>query len=345
MDIKNSEEKKQPTEFARSFNKPQGAPFPAPQRPPMPAQAKPDKTKNILIAVIAVLVVAIVGLAVWFFVSSAAKDEKAEAERQSREAAELSLQQQLAESEFDQLENEFASLENSLSVSTDSVKLRLTQQYESARLEVERLQAELRNTKNKSAKEIADLQGQIKTLRALLQKYIAEIDRLNKENAQLRQENTEVKARNEELSTQVAETTRQNKHLNERMTLAEKLNVTGVGFNALNKKGKVEKKVNKAKQLLITFTIPQNNSTPVGEKTIYARITTPEGQLLGGGGSFSFEGTTVSCSAKTKIEYGGQEIGGIRIYYDVNTALNPGDYTVELFADNYRLFNRKFNLK
>ena len=84
MDIKNSEEKKQPTEFARSFNKPQGAPFPAPQRPPMPAQAKPDKTKNILIAVIAVLVVAIVGLAVWFFVSSAAKDEKAEAERQSR---------------------------------------------------------------------------------------------------------------------------------------------------------------------------------------------------------------------------------------------------------------------
>lgn len=262
MDIKNSEEKKQPTEFARSFNKSQGAPFPAPQRPPMPAQAKPDKTKNILIAVIAVLVVAIVGLAVWFFVSSAAKDEKAEAERQSREAAELSLQQQLAESEFDQLENEFASLENSLSVSTDSVKLRLTQQYESARLEVERLQAELRNTKNKSAKEIADLQGQIKTLRALLQKYIAEIDRLNKENAQLRQENTEVKARNEELSTQVAETTRQNKHLNERMTLAEKLNVTGVGFNALNKKGKVEKKVKKAKQLLITFTIPQNNSTP-----------------------------------------------------------------------------------
>ena len=129
------------------------------------------------------------------------------------------------------------------------------------------------------------------------------------------------------------------------MTLAEKLNVTGVGFNALNKKGKVEKKVKKAKQLLITFTIPQNNSTPVGEKTIYARITTPEGQLLGGGGSFSFEGTTVSCSAKTKIEYGGQEIGGIRIYYDVNTALNPGDYTVELFADNYRLFNRKFNLK
>lgn len=345
MEIQNNDENKQPTEFARKFDKTPGTRPASTTEPTNLAPSNPDKTKSILIAVIAVLAVAIVGMAVWFFVSSSAKDEQVEAERLSREAAEQSYQQKLAENEFDQLENEFASLENSLSISTDSVKLRLTQQYESARLEVERLQTELKNSKSKSAKEIADLQNQIKTLRALLQKYIAEIDRLNKENAQLRQENTEVKARNQQLSSQVEETTRQNKHLNERMTLAEKLNVTGVGFNALNKKGKVEKKVKKAKQLLITFTIPQNNSTPVGEKTIYARITTPEGQLLGGGGSFTFEDATVSCSAKTTIEYGGQEIGGIHIYYDVNTALNPGDYTVELFVDNYRICNKKFNLK
>jgi hypothetical protein len=75
------------------------------------------------------------------------------------------------------------------------------------------------------------------------------------------------------------------------------------------------------------------------------RITTPEGQLLDGGGSFSFEGSSVSCSAKKTVEYGGEEIGGIHIYYDVRTALNPGTYTVELFADNYRLTSRQFSLK
>ena len=34
---------------------------------------------------------------------------------------------------------------------------------------------------------------------------------------------------------------------------------------------------------------------------------------------------------------------GADLYFEQNPKI--GDYTVELFADNYRLFNRKFNLK
>ena len=45
------------------------------------------------------------------------------------------------------------------------------------------------------------------------------------------------------------------------------------------------------------------------------------------------------------FSYSGQEIAGITIYWNVNTALTPGDYTVEIFADNYRLTSRKFTLK
>ncbi|MFS6555028.1 hypothetical protein VPJ68_05975, partial [Parabacteroides distasonis] len=61
-------------------------------------------------------------------------------------------------------------------------------------------------------------------------------------------------------------------------------------------------------------------------------------------GSFSFEGGNVPCSAKKTIEYTGDEMSGVTIYWDVNTALTPGDYTVELFADNYRLARRSFTL-
>jgi predicted RNase H-like nuclease (RuvC/YqgF family) len=307
---------------------------------------RPDNSKRIMLAVIAALLVVIIGLAVWFAISSAANKEAVEAEKTAREAAELSLQQDLANSEFEGLEQEFSSIENPRQmIVSDSVKMRLTEKYEAARLEVEKLQRELKNTKTKSAKELEDLRGQIKTLRALLKHYIEEIDRLNKENEALRTENAEIKGQNERLSSQVQETSRQNEQLTKRMTLAEKLNVTGVSLSALNSKGKAEKKVQKAKQLMVSFTIPQNNSTPVGEKTIYMRITTPEGQLLDGGGSFSFEGGAVSCSAKKTVEYGGEEISGIHIYYDVRTALNPGTYTVELFADNYRLTSRQFSLK
>ena len=116
-------------------------------------------------------------------------------------------------------------------------------------------------------------------------------------------------------------------------------------LTALNKKGKNEKKVQKATQLRVTFTIPQNNSTPVGEKTIYLRIVSPSGQLLGGAGTFPFEGAQLQCSAKKVVEYAGEEIGGVTIYWDVNTALSAGQYTVELFADNYRLASRSFELK
>ena len=227
----------------------------------------------------------------------------------------------------------------------DSVKRDLTEKYENARLQVEALQAELKNQKNKSAAEIAKLKNEIETLRALLRHYVEEINRLNKENEELRTENAQIKEQNTKLNNRVAATSRENEQLSKRMTLAEKLNVTGLTLTALNKKGKNEKKVQKAAQLMVTFTIPQNNSTPVGEKTIYLRIVSPSGQLLGGGGSFSFEGGSVECSAKKTIEYAGEEIGGVTIYWDVNTALTAGDYTVELFADNYRLISRSFNLK
>lgn len=316
------------------------------QQPARTPDRGKDKSKTYMMMAIAILLVIVIALGVWFAISSAANREAVEAERTQREAAELQLQQDLANSEFEGLENEFSSIENPRTmIITDSVKLRLTEQYEAARLEVEKLQRELKDTKNKTAKEIADLRAQIATLRALLKHYVEEIDRLNKENEALRTENAEIKDQNQRLSHQVQETTRRNEHLSERMVLAEKLNVTGVNFMALNGKGKNEKKVKKAKQLMVTFTIPQNNSTPVGEKTIYCRITTPEGQLLEGGGSFHFEGTTLAASAKKSIEYAGEEIGGIKIYYDVRTALNPGTYTVELFADNYRLTSRQFTLK
>lgn len=322
-----------------------GTPEPGRQAPSREPDKKPDNRKTLLI-IIAVLLILIIGLGVWLAVSAVMNKKALEAEREGREAAELTLQQDLANSEFNSLEQEFDNLENPRQmIVSDSVKMRLTEKYEAARLEVEKLQRELKDSKNKSAKEIADLRNQIATLRALLKHYVEEIDRLNKENEALRTENAEIKDRNEQLNNQVQQTTRENKHLNERMTLAEKLNVTGVNMTALNSKGKVEKKIKKAKQLRVTFTIPQNNSTPVGEKTIYLRITPPEGQLLDGGGSFSFEGSTVSASARKSIEYAGEEIGGVTIYYDVRTSLEPGTYTVELFADNYRLASRQFTMK
>lgn len=284
---------------------------------------------------------AIVVMAAYYFifssVTSSIQDKNNEIEQLQLANQQLQLANEYQElnSEFEQYENRKQFLVN------DSI----VEKYEAAKIKVEKLLEELKSEKVKNQKRISQLQNEINTLKGLLRHYVAQIDSLGKENAGLKAENEHIKIQNRQLSSQVAAQTTKNKELTERVVLAEKLNVTGLSLVGLKKNGKIEKKVTKAKQLKVTFTIPQNNSTPVGEKDIFLRIVSPEGNLLrGGGGTFPFEGGSVEATARKQIEYAGEEIPGITIYWDVNTALTPGSYTVELFADNYRLISRQFTL-
>ncbi len=310
------------------------------QRPA--SRGRADKQRSFII-IGAIALAAVIFALVFFTVKSSRQARAAQAEM---EQMQLDIAQQQLERDYQDLNDEFEQFENSRKfIMDDSVKRELNDKYEAARIQVEKLQQELANQKHKSAAEISKLRDEISTLRNLLKHYVAEIDRLNKENQALRSENKEIKERNDRLASQVSETRKANEELSERMTLAEKLNVSGLSLTPLNKKGKKEKKVTKAVQLCATFTIPQNNSTPVGEKTIYMRIVSPSGQLLGPGGTFPFEGGSVEYTAKKTVEYAGEEMQGVTIYYDVNTPLIAGDYTVELFADNFRLISSSFNLR
>ena len=300
------------------------------------------KNKSTLLTVaisMAVLLLLVVGFGIWQV--SSLKNQVNEA-RLENEELKLNNEQLQLSNEFDMLNAEFAQYEDQAQrLANDTILAK----YTAAKAKVEQLMNELRNERVHSAARIKELQGEISTLKGLLRHYVAQIDSLSRENAGLRSENAEVRAQNERLNSQVSAVTRQNEDLSERMTLAEKLNVTGVSLVGLKKNGKTEKNITKARQLKVTFTIPQNNSTPPGEKVIYLRLVSPEGQLLGGGGSFSFEGKSIPASARKTVEYTGEELPGIVIYWDVNTTLTPGEYTVELFTDGYRLCSRRFTLK
>ncbi|MDE6826521.1 MAG: hypothetical protein K2J18_07120 [Paramuribaculum sp.] len=286
-----------------------------------------------------VLLLVAVGLSVWQVSSLKSQVDEA---RATNEQLQLTNDQLSLANEYESINSQFRQYEDQATMLANDT---IMAKYAAAKNKVEELLRELNSEKAKSRKQIKKLQDEIATLRGLLRHYIAQVDSLGKENAALRSENSQIRSENQALSSRVQEVSRRNETLSERMTLAEKLNVTGVSLTPLKGNGKTEKNVTKAKQLLVTFTIPQNNSTPVGNKTIYLRITGPEGSLLGGAGSFRFEGGSVPYTASKDVEYTGDEISGIKIYWNVNTALTPGDYTVELFADNYRLTSRQFTLK
>lgn len=308
--------------------------------PQQPSQANGNNKNRIYLTIAAAVIAAfILGLGVFIFRQSKELDEA----RLRTEELQLENQQLELANQYEELNSSFQQHEGQVQLfQNDSIRA----EYEKAKNKVEELTAELKRRDRLSSERIAQLQKEIATLRGIMKHYVEQIADLNQQNEQLRNENQTLATKANRLESQVQSQTKVNQELTQRMELAEKLNVTGVSIQALKSNGKREKNITKAKQLAVSFTIPQNNSTPVGRKTIYLRITSPEGNLLQGNGiTFPYDNGRVEATAQKDIEYEGEEISGVTIYWDNNTALNPGTYKVELFADNYRLCSLDFQLK
>ncbi|MCM1369272.1 MAG: hypothetical protein NC204_02750 [Candidatus Amulumruptor caecigallinarius] len=305
------------------------------------------KIKTLIIGAVVVLV-CLIGLVVFLIVKNnsntiAINDATARADSLS-----IANDQLMLTNEFNQLNADFDQYEGQqIYLKNDS----LVQKYNEARMKVEGLLRELNDEKSKHSKDMAasrakikQLEGEIATLKNIVRHYLEEIKRLGEENAGLKQEIEQVQQRNEQLSTQVTQATASNARLTQTVQLAKKLNITNLTFHAYNKKGKNEKNITKARQLGATFTVSPNNTAASGMKNFYMRIISPEGTLLGGGGNFTIDGTSVQSTAHRSVEYANEEMK-VSIYWDVNTTLTPGDYTVEIFCDGYRLASRHFTMK
>lgn len=230
----------------------------------------------------------------------------------------------------------------------------LLDKYNAARNKIDGLMAEIRQLRNNRTtdknllrqrdEKIKSLEAEVASLKDIARSLYEQLADLNQKYEAEVAKNTELTAHNEELRTQVGETRASNEQLKEKVAVAERLSLTGVSLTAYNKKGKREKNVTKAKQLGVSFTITPNNTARPGRKDVYVRIKSPEGTLLPGNGSFSFDGTNIAYTAKRGIEYANEELP-VSVYWDVATSLTPGEYTVEVFCDGNRLATRRFTLK
>lgn len=247
-------------------------------------------------------------------------------------------------SEFDRLNAEFSQFDDQqLNIKNDS----LVRQYNEARERVNALINELdkeKKSNNANRQKIKQLEAEITTLKGIAKHYLEEIRRLNEENEGLRKELTTEKDRNETLARENETVNRSNAELSQTVQLAKKLNITSLSLSAYNKKDKSEKNITKAAKLGVSFVVTPNNTAAPGMKTFYMRIISPEGSLLGGGVSFTYDGNSMLATASIQREYANQELP-VSIYWSVNTTLTPGDYTVEVFADGYRLGSGRFNMK
>ena len=251
--------------------------------------------------------------------------------------------------EFDQVNQEFQQYEGQQHYLKNDT---LVRQYNQAKAKITQLLAELEKEKKSGAADaakVAQLEGKIKeleaeigTLKNIVKHYLEEIKRLGEENSSLKQELAVVSQRNESLVSQNATVTQNNAELQREVTKAKKLNITNLSLSAYNQKDKAEKNITKAKKLGVSFTVSPNNAASPGNKTFFVRITSPDGNVLGGGGSFTYDGSTLQATASRTMEYDNNELR-VSVYWPVSATLTQGDYLVEVFCDGYRLGAGHFN--
>lgn len=288
-------------------------------------------TKKIFIPLIVLLLVLAGGL-VYLFLSL---DAEKKANQEMQELAELDKKEM--ENEYQDFANQYS--EMMTKINNDSIIAQLTQEQ----LRTQQLLKELKETKSADAREITRLKKELANVRAVLRQYVIQIDSLNRLNQHLTAENTKVKA-DLEASNKANEVLSADKaSLTEKVAIAAQLDASNINLTPINKRGKTEKKVGKAKQLKVDFTIARNVTAQSGIKTVYVRITTPTGTTLAAG-NFPYENKNLQYSIKKQIEYNGENTP-VTVYWNIHEVQSAGTYRLALFCDGQMIGQEAFNLK
>ena len=295
------------------------------------------KNNKLFWAIIAALAIALIVVLILFIAQSS---------KQSKEIEQLMVEKERMELEYEyaDLAEQYALYEGQKMVlKNDS----LIERLEAEQIKVQRLYEELKSEKATSAARIAELRAELETLRGIMRVYVAQIDSLNQENKTLRAENRQVRKQYEAATAHAEKLQNQRDSLHEKVTIASKLDAVNVQVTPLRKNGKEAKKIKQITKLEISFSIAKNVTAATGEKYVYARLRKPDGDILvkSENNLFAFEGSEIPYSCSKIIEFAGEEISEVTMYWDVDEFLYPGDYEVEIFADNYVIGRGSFTLR
>jgi hypothetical protein len=286
--------------------------------------------KKYLIPLI-LLCLLLAGGLVWLYLNL---DKQKQENREMQELAALDKQEM--ENEYQQFALQYSEMKTQ--INNDSIVAQLSAEQE----KTQRLLAELKQVKANDAREITRLKKELATVRAVLRSYVIEIDSLNRLNQNLQEENTRVKAQFQEATQQIEGLSSEKQSLSEKVAIAAQLDAIGITMQAKDKRNKNTDRMSKCKTVQVNFSLAKNVTAQNGMRTVYVRITSPTGSLLGNAGSFNYENRTLQCSMKKAVEYGGQETP-VTLYWNVDQSMVGGNYQVSIFADGHMIGSRNFS--
>lgn len=288
--------------------------------------------KKVLIPLIVVIVLLIAGVA-YLYTNLSLQQQ---ANKDMQELADLDKKEM--QNEYEQFAQQYSEMKTQ--INNDSIVAQLTQEQ----MKTQQLLEELKKVKSTDAREITRLKKELATVRAVLRNYVIQIDSLNRLNQNLTAENTRIKGQYSEATRQIEGLNSEKASLSQKVAIAAQLDATGINLIAKKSNGKPAKKLKDCKSFEVSFHIARNVTASNGVRTLYVRITTPTGDVLGGGGSFAYENRNIECSMKKSVEYSGEETA-VSTYRQVAEFLSPGTYTVSIFADGSMIGSRSFSFQ
>jgi predicted RNase H-like nuclease (RuvC/YqgF family) len=252
--------------------------------------------------------------------------------------------------------NEYKQITEAIEAEKSEIELNLDSmiiKYEEAIAENTSMADELAIERDK----IIALRDSVKDLKAvnysLINRYRKQIEKLEASNKELFAMNEELSKKNELLSKGLDSAnatissqralndtlTIKNVDLSEKVAIGSILKVNAIQVLSMREKnnGKLveTQKAGHTDAFRINFTVANNAIAEQGEREVYIQILDPKGNVIGNAGELVLiDGTSITYSDRTIIEYLNQDVSVISLIEVNRDALETGVYTVNIFVDD-----------
>lgn len=300
---------------------------------------KDKKSKKNLILLIAFLLLVNLGIVYKLYNTNKAKKEL------------IAKNEQLTTSNTS-LSNEVASLEqemNSLKSDNENLKGQLSEKESALNQKLVQIKQLLSKGKLTES-EVTKARQEIAALKQEIEEYKLQIQQLKEQVIGL--ENDKV-ALNDNLSAEQAKTSQLSQTVENQskvISKAQKLvigSITAVAVRERKLFGKKEvetSKASKTEEIKVSFTINRNDVANSGDKDIFVKIIGPDGSPIATKvQTTKVDGTETLYTEMKTIDYQNEKLDAT-VYCKKQGDYTKGQYTVEVFAEGYKIGGTKFTL-
>ena len=191
-------------------------------------------------------------------------------------------------------------------------------------------------------------------LQTISQVYVRQMDSMYTVNRELAEENERIK---EEYNIEIKRNRQLNKvkeELADKVETAAVLRAFNIGATGMRNRGSSKEietdKINRVERIKVSFTIAQNAIVKPGTKTLYLRISQPDGKVLikgrGDEYSFMYKGERLQYSIVSTINYQNTD-ETMSVYWDKRDSqdLQKGIYNVDIYEGDHLIGSTVFTLR